>query len=63
MREWLVVLRKEKGYTQKKLAQQIGISRSYYNDIEHGKDPSGKVALRICEILDCDMEQFYKGEE
>ncbi len=37
MREYLVSLRKEKGLTQKQLADKLDISESYYNQIEKGE--------------------------
>ena len=37
MRNYLVTLRKEKGLTQKQLAQKLDISESYYNQIENGE--------------------------
>lgn len=37
MRDYLVTLRKEKGLTQKQLAQKLDISESYYNQIENGE--------------------------
>lgn len=37
MRNYLVSLRKEKGFTQKQLANQLDISESYYNQIEKGE--------------------------
>lgn len=37
MRNYLVALRKEKGLTQKQLAQKLDISESYYNQIENGE--------------------------
>lgn len=37
MRDYLVTLRKERGLTQKQLAQKLDISESYYNQIENGE--------------------------
>lgn len=37
MRDYLVSLRKEKGFTQKQLATKLDISESYYNQIENGE--------------------------
>lgn len=43
--------RKSLKLTQKEMAAKIGISRSYYGDIETGRTiPSGKVFLKINEI-------------
>lgn len=44
--------RKKKKWTQLNVAEKVGISRSYYSDIENGRVlPSGKVLLKINEIL------------
>lgn len=37
MRKYLISLRTEKGLTQKKIAQKLDISESYYNQIEKGE--------------------------
>lgn len=37
MRNYLIYLRKEKGLTQKQLADRLDISESYYNQIEKGE--------------------------
>ena len=37
MRKYLITLRKEKGLTQKALAQKLDISESYYSQIENGE--------------------------
>lgn len=47
----LKAIRKEKGLTQKEFSKLIGISRSYYSDLENGyKNPSYKVMLKINKI-------------
>lgn len=52
MRTLLVSEREKQGYTQQKLADAIGISRSHYADIERGrKDPSYKISVRIKRAL------------
>lgn len=52
MRTLLVSERERQGYTQQKLADAIGISRSHYADIERGrKDPSYKISVRIKRAL------------
>ncbi|MER2057830.1 MAG: helix-turn-helix transcriptional regulator [Niallia sp.] len=44
--------RKKSKKTQKEIAEIIGISRSYYNDIENGKTiPSGKMLFKINKVL------------
>lgn len=52
MRERLKELRLKKGFTQGEMAEEIGILRTSYTNIERGnKNPSIKVALKIKEIL------------
>lgn len=44
--------RKKIKLTQSCVAEKVGISRSYYNDIENGRTlPSGKVLLKINKVL------------
>lgn len=62
--------RKSLKLTQEEMADKIGISRSYYGDIETGRTiPSGKVFLKINEITslfllnnDVGKNTFYKEE-
>lgn len=52
--DYLIILKKnraEKKWTQQEMAYKIGISRSYYSDIENGRTmPSGKVLFAINEV-------------
>lgn len=60
MREWLVNKRKEKKMTQKQVAKEVGISRSFYSEIENGaKYPGGKTAKKIADALKFDMDIFF----
>lgn len=44
--------RSKRKWTQKETAKRIGISRSYYSDIENGRTlPSGKTLFKINDIL------------
>lgn len=66
MRQWLVEKRKERQLSQQETADLIGISRSYYSEIEVGvKTPGGKTAKRIADLFDVDMAIFFedKGRE
>lgn len=62
--------RKSLKLTQEEMADKIGISRSYYGDIETGRTiPSGKVFLKINEITsifllndDVGKKTFHKEE-
>ena len=55
--------RKEKGYTQEKLAELCGISPRHYQTIEAGKaNPRMECFLRLCEILDLPLEDLFPPE-
>ena len=55
--------RKEKGYTQEKLAELCGISPRHYQTIEAGKaNPRMECFLRLCEILDLTLEDLFPPE-
>lgn len=48
------------GLTQKQLARLVGIDRAYLANIENGKySPSLKVARRIANILDKNIEELF----
>lgn len=63
MRYWLMILRKQKGLTQEKLATQVNVSRQMISAIEHnGRRPSVDLAMRIADVLDFDWSKFYIKE-
>jgi len=63
LRAWLIEIRKIKNMTQLEVANKAKISRSYYSDIERGRrDPGGKTAKRISDVLGFDMELFFEDE-
>lgn len=44
--------RKQRNWTQKEVSEKIGISRSYYSDVENGRTvPSGNTLFKINEVL------------
>lgn len=52
MSEAMLLGRKRKKWTQQQCATKIGISRTYYSDIENGKAlPSFEVILKINELF------------
>lgn len=60
MRHWLKQFRLVKGFTQKEVADNSGISRSYYADIERGTaNAGGAAAKRIADTLGFDMSLFF----
>ena len=61
MREWLVNIRKLKGFTQKEVADACGITRSCYAGYEQGvRSPNGKKAKAIGEFLGFSWTLFYE---
>lgn len=51
--------RERKGLYQADVAEQLGISRSYYGYIEAGKrDIYFSLAINICRVLDLDINEF-----
>lgn len=58
--ENLKKLRKEKGLTQKELAEKAYITREYLSDLERGKfECSIKTARFLAKALDCDWMEIY----
>lgn len=57
-------LREDKKISQQKLADEIGINRTYLSAIETGTMlPTIDVLLKISRVLDCSYTDLYKGEE
>ena len=53
--------REEKGLYQYEVADQLGVSRSYYTYIEAGsREIYFSLAVNICRVLDLDMNEFMK---
>ncbi|HDR4520626.1 TPA: helix-turn-helix transcriptional regulator [Bacillus cereus] len=53
--------RKNKGLKQREVAENLGITRSYYAAIERkSRVPSLKVALAISELLNIDVKFFLE---
>lgn len=63
MREWLEVLRREKGLTQAAVAELADISRAYYTQIEIGvRSPSPRAAKRIAAALGFPWTRFFEDD-
>ncbi|MGF1425258.1 short-chain fatty acyl-CoA regulator family protein [Kitasatospora sp. LaBMicrA B282] len=57
-------LRREHGLNQVELAQELGISTSYLNQLEHSQRPlTAAVLLRIAEVFGVDPEFFSEADE
>lgn len=53
----IVSLRKQKGFTQERLALECEISTSYLRRIEHGEaNPTIKELKRITDVLEVELE-------
>ncbi len=60
----VTILRKKKGMTQARLAQQSGIPQPNLSRIETGEqDPTVSTLLRICQALNVPAAEFFKGFE
>lgn len=54
-------LRKEKLISQEKLAEQVGLSRTYISEIENNKkQPNVKLAIKIAKVLGKSVESIFK---
>lgn len=56
----LKIIRTEKGLSQSKLAEMVGVSRNTISSIETGQfSPTAKLALIICIALDKKFEEIF----
>jgi transcriptional regulator with XRE-family HTH domain len=55
-------LRKRKGYTQERLANELFVSQSYLREIEHGKaNPTVNLVAKITSFLEVQPDVAPKG--
>lgn len=52
-------LRKQKGMTQEKLAEEAGLHRAYFWDIENGRNISIKTAYKIARALGVSLSELF----
>ncbi len=53
-------IRTERGYSQAKLAELVGVSRNTISSIETGQfNPTAKLALILCIALDTKFEELF----
>lgn len=61
--DWLKEIRMKQEKTQDWVADEAGISRGAYGNIENGeRRPSVEVAKRIAGVLGFDWTRFYEDE-
>lgn len=57
----LRALREDRGWSQGRLAEEVGVSRQTINAIETGRfDPSLPLALRLAQLLDRPVEEIFR---
>ena len=58
--EVLKKLRTSNGYTQEKMAEEIGVSPRYISDIEQDRaKPSYEILVKICNIYNASLDQIF----
>lgn len=64
MRNHLVEVREERGWSQKRLADELGVSRQTIISIEKGRyDPSLPLAFRLASVFECRIEDLFHPDE
>ncbi len=60
MKNRLKVLRAERNWSQRDLADRLGVSRQSVNAIETGRfDPSLPLAFRVAEVFEARIEDIF----
>ena len=55
--------RQEKGYTQERLSELIGVGASHMSHMESGKTiPSMEVFINLCNVLECSADELLCRE-
>ncbi|KAA6436301.1 helix-turn-helix transcriptional regulator [Agrococcus sediminis] len=63
MRNSLPERRQERGWSQQRLADELGVSRQTVISIEKGRfDPSLPVAFRLAAVFECRIEELFSPE-
>ncbi|MCO4743757.1 MAG: DUF2083 domain-containing protein [Proteobacteria bacterium] len=58
------VMRRREGWTQKRLAEQLGISPSYLNLIENGKRPlPAQLLIKLTTVLSIDLSELAEDDD
>ncbi|WP_110589283.1 helix-turn-helix transcriptional regulator [Microbacterium suaedae] len=60
MRNSLHERRLDRGWSQQRLADELGVSRQTVISIERGRfDPSLPLAFRLAEVFDCRIDELF----
>ncbi|MGO1256729.1 MULTISPECIES: helix-turn-helix transcriptional regulator [Microbacterium] len=60
MRNSLLARRRERSWSQQRLADELGVSRQTVISIERGRfDPSLPLAFRLAEVFECTIEDIF----
>ena len=60
LKNHLKEVRKEKGYSQQQLADEVGVSRNTISSIETGQfNPTSKLSLILCIALEKKFEYLF----
>lgn len=64
MRSTLADMRRERGWSQQRLADELGVSRQTVISIEKGRfDPSLPLAFRIAGLFACRIEDVFTPDD
>jgi transcriptional regulator with XRE-family HTH domain len=55
--------RKSFGFTQKELAQKIGVTANSIQNYEKGQVPSGDIVVRLARVFNCSTDWLLTGED
>ena len=60
---FIAEMRKKQGYTQKEIAEQLGISDKAVSKWETGRSmPDNSIMLPLCELLNINVNELLSGE-
>ncbi|PPG26760.1 transcriptional regulator [Pseudoclavibacter sp. RFBG4] len=64
MKNALPDLRKQRGWSQQRLAEELGVSRQTVISIERGRfDPSLPLAFRLARVFECPIESIFDDDD
>ena len=56
----LQAIRKSNGYTQEKIAEEVGVSPRYISDVEQDRaKPSYEILVKMCNIYNVGLDQIF----